>query len=259
MSTAQCLVCSQCYKKIQLGSQVVCNICQRKFHTVCVKVDKESAINALSSFANIVFNCDNCLQSSCDLVKKISLLSYEMEEMKSMLAQLISSNDNCNNSKNSANRSLPLLKTGLGDSMPQRSLASNAQSANLVRSSRCDIHAHDNLSMCATTQSVVGDGVVGDGVIAAAVSATVSSVDVAATNSNGAGAGYADVDVGSVSTLGGVSLEHGGWENVTRRKHKHKKRRVVVGENDNAELDVVVKKRWVHLSSFKNTVTEDQE
>lgn len=251
MSSSQNLVCSQCYKNIQFGSQIVCNVCQRKFHIICAKIDTESAVNALSSFANIVFNCDNCLQSSCDMVKKISLLSYEMEEMKSMLAQLISGSVNCNNSKNSAHRSLPLLKTCLG-SMPERSSSPYAQSANLVINR--NLHTRDDLNVNSTTRSVVGADA-GVGVAAATTSATVSAIDVGGSHLNCVGDGYVDVDAVSVSTLGGVSLEHGAWENVTRRKQK--KRRVVVGENNNAELDVVVKKRWVHLSSFKNTVTED--
>lgn len=43
---------------------------------------------------------------------------------------------------------------------------------------------------------------------------------------------------------------------MTRRKHN--KRRAVVGRNMNAELDVVTSKKWVHLASFKVTVTAER-
>lgn len=45
------------------------------------------------------------------------------------------------------------------------------------------------------------------------------------------------------------------WVNIKSRRNR---RKAIVGENNSDELQVVVKKKWIHLSSFKPNVTEDQ-
>ncbi|XP_017468893.1 PREDICTED: uncharacterized protein LOC108360932 [Rhagoletis zephyria] len=45
------------------------------------------------------------------------------------------------------------------------------------------------------------------------------------------------------------------WNTV--RHKKGSKQRNIIGRNENVELDVVVRKKWVHVSSFKPTVSEE--
>lgn len=51
------------------------------------------------------------------------------------------------------------------------------------------------------------------------------------------------------------SNTHDGWTTVRR---KRRNRVIAVGENDSTELDVAVKMKFLHISSFKTSVTEDQ-
>ena len=53
-----------------------------------------------------------------------------------------------------------------------------------------------------------------------------------------------------------VSADVDKWQNVTRRKKKMQSS-ALVGERKNVNLDVVVTKKWVHVSSFKPNVSHE--
>lgn len=250
MSSSQKLICSQCYKCIQKDCEVVCKICQCKFHKVCAKIVDEAAVNALLRFVNIVYNCDNCLQTSCELVKRISLLSYEVSELKSMFTQYIGCNTNNNNIR-VTHRSLP-SQNAVFDSIPSKNNVSNhavdavvgaAGGFNKPISSRvvagCSSQVESDVFVDAlhNVQNDVTDDI---GVVVADDGAA-AAVDVAA----------------DVACTGDNSVFGSEWSNVTKRRGNRNRRVVVIGDSDNAELDVVIKKKWVHISSFKPTVTED--
>lgn len=255
MPKSQNLICSHCFKNIQNKCEVICKICQRKFHKICAKVENEVVVNALSCFENIVFNCDNCLQASCDLVKKISLLTYEFEELKTMISQFIGTNTTNNKSKSVSHRSLPVLKTGLDSK-----LSSNCSSSNLpcIYDESQDVVGVPVVS-CVTINAKTVDVDVDAAVIAVAAAAN-ENVGVCAGVEN-----ITDVVTDDLNTVvdelvsvnDANSVNSNDWSNVTRRRDFRKRRVAVVGVNNNAELDVVVRKKWVHISSFKPTVTED--
>lgn len=99
-------ICSKCYKNIQNKCEIICEICQCKFHKICAKLENENIFKCLSDCENIVFNCDNCLHSSRDLIKKISLLTYEIQNLKALFSQFV-----CNASKNNKSNHLSLPVT----------------------------------------------------------------------------------------------------------------------------------------------------
>lgn len=242
------LICSACYKKILKDNVIVCKICQSKLHKFCAKIDNDKAVSALSNFENIVYNCDNCLQSGCDLVKKVSLLAYEIEELKSLFSQFVSSNNNNNDNSNLSHPSSSLIKTGF-ESAPRSNLISNFSSIESTIS--VDVCAASSLPIADNSAAVdnVGD-------IAVVAGDTVS--DSRAVNNAVDTLPNVDVFSDAVSevALGASSAVNAEWRNVTNRKQN--KRRVVVGKNTNSELDVVTKKKWVHLGSFKPSVTAER-
>lgn len=254
--TSISFICSKCYKNIQKNCEIVCNVCQTKFHKLCANVDNERAVNALENFENIVYNCDNCLQSSCELIKKISLLAYQIEELKSMFAQFVNANNSENNNKSASHRSLPVLKTGL-DSM-----------SNLQSNRSTNLSSIENAAVASSSNASENINVLGAAVNVRNVAAVVGlDGGVVANNVTLAGGGaigkmvmQSNVDEFSDAvseSVHDVNVNNARWNNVTTRKQR-KARVLVVGDNNNTELDVVVQKKWVHLSSFKNTVTEDQ-
>lgn len=246
------LICSACYKKIQKDSEIVCKICQCKLHKFCAKIDSDRAVNALASFNNIVYNCDNCLQSGCELVKKVSLLAYEIDELKSLFSQFISSYNKNNNTSNSSHRSFPLTQTGF-EHVSRSNLSSN-ESKNAVvvcanPSLPNDVGSASSKTVRIAVEDTVGDAGAAPGAAAAVGCNSVNNAVVSLLND--------DVFSDAVSEVAlGGSVANVGWTNVTRRKHT--KRRAVVGMNTNSELDVVTNKKWVHLASFKPTVTVDR-
>lgn len=296
------LICSVCFKKVQKDSVIVCKICKCKLHKFCAKIDNEKAVSALSSFVNIVYNCDNCLQSGCDLVKKVSILAYEIEELKFMFSQFLSSNNKNNDNSNSSHRSFLLSKTGLESdsrSQPLPDLSSidktitlpyvgdNAAANLTARVTVDDVSSNNNNNnnLSSSHRSVVltKTGLESDS--RSQLLPCVSSIEKTTTVDVCAGSSLPNVDdiaavddvvanalvvntvvatvpnddvfsdaVDEVPICAG-STNNAEWKNVAKRKQN--KRRAVIGMNKNAELDVVTKKKWVHLGSFKPTVTAE--
>lgn len=250
------IICSACYKSINKDSVIVCQICQIKLHKFCAKIDNDKAVAALSNFANIVYNCDNCLHSSSDLVKKVNFLTFQMDEMKLMLSQFISSKNVNNNNLNQSHRSSSLLQTGLEyDSRSKNDCLSTVKSSNFVPS--IDGSSFSVVGNTATVCSTDSSGAASVDIPVAVDAA--DSVDVV-TNANNEVPSLPNDDlfadaVSEVALVAG-SAANTEWTNVTRRKQH--KRRVVVGLSVNTELDVVTKMKWVHLASFKPTVTADR-
>lgn len=249
------IICSACYKSVNKVSAIVCNICHCKLHKFCAKIDNDRAVLALATFANIVYNCDNCLHSAGDLVKKVNHLTHQIDEIKMLLSQHLPVKPVNNNTINQSNWNSSLLRT----------VTENASCSKHVTLSTGK--SPTNLLSTDVSSLVVGDN--------AAVCSIDDVVAVSVNNSVALGAGDVVVDgIGRVNdalplpnddifddAMSDVVIDSGSaanavWKNVTMRKQN--KRRAVVGMNVNTELDVVTKMKWVHLSSFKPTVTVDR-
>lgn len=317
--SASVTFCSKCFKTILKNCTVVCEICQCKFHKFCAKIDDETAFNALTKYENLTYNCDNCLQSSRDLIQKISLLSYELNQIKSLLSQVLD-NVSVNNQLSRSHRNLPTSQTGILSVLPlpslsqTKSLNSSAllSSANKTKQNVInkptrkvavkDVNVHSSQISEALTDSAAADNslcvvdtasVVNAGVNTDATNA-ITLLDNACVNpslSSAASFEVAKLPVDSASVVNaGVNTDatnaitllddacvnltadnanselsvsafreevYSDWSRVTRRKKPSYKRREVVGVNNDSDLDVALKFKWVHLSSFKTSVSEE--
>lgn len=330
------ITCSKCFKTIQKNCSIVCEVCCCKFHKLCAKIDDDGAFNALNNFRNIVFNCDNCLLTSRNLIHKISLLSCEMEQIKMLLSQFLENNVKNNNLISSSHRSLPTNNTGLFPNLPipfrsqskqttstgsnnakqfaanysvasipatdatpptpSREFADNNSVAPIAVNNGAAACTSDNntglfpklptppvqskqaissigalLSVSNTEQIATnnfGASIAVNDAVAACTVDNISEMDTVAlieNNVNGDdyvfddtnGIGDVVIDNQSVSNANYGCNVNSEWNNVTRRKKPSRMRRVVFGQNNNSELAVALKFKWVHLSSFKPSVTEE--
>lgn len=298
------LTCSKCFKNIQKNCSIICEVCRCKFHKLCAKIEDDGAFNALNNFENIVFNCDNCLQTSRDLIQKISILSCEIEQIKMLFSQFLENNVKNNNKQSASHCSLPTKNTGL---FPKLSMPSLAQSKQTIGAQFSDSNAkqlaannsvaaiavNDAAAVCVgdnntglfpklpipslllskqTTTSIGTQSIANCDAPAAfavdnishleAVNVTeynVNSDEYAVDETNAVGGVVIDNQSISNATFGANNFVNvnSEWNNVTRRKKSARTRRVVFGQNNNSELEVALKYKWVHLSSFKTSVTEE--
>lgn len=274
--SASVTFCSKCFKTILKNCTVVCEICQCKFHKFCAKIDDETAFNALTKYENLTYNCDNCLQSSRDLIQKISLLSYELNQIKSLLSQVLD-NVSVNNQLSRSHRNLPTSQTGILSVLPLPSLSQtkslnssavlssvNKTKQNVINKPTRkvavkDVNVHSSQISEALTDSAAADNslcvvdtasVVNAGVNTDATNA-ITLLDDACVNLT------ADNANSELSVSAFREEVYSDWSRVTRRKKPSYKRREVVGVNNDSDLDVALKFKWVHLSSFKTSVSEE--
>lgn len=225
-------LCDKCFKKIDQQNFVTCNVCKCKYHRICAKLDDVNIVIALEQCKYIVYNCENCLSTASDLVSNVSLLSKEIKELKILISRLLTnSNNNC------------LLADELKQKEKQQSYApSTLHSSNSSSKVLVDAVLPNNRS------AVVFD--------AASLHQYTSKGKMDIHHPLTVVSNNVDDESDILSTVNPESLpSNTDWVNVRRRKKP--KKVICVGDNSNDELDVVVKKKWVHLSSFKPSVSED--
>lgn len=275
MSNAPC--CSICYKEFIGNCFVKCKICYAKFHNFCAGIDNDAEYKLLKKSINIVFNCNNCVKSSNDLIAVMSTLTSEIAELKIQLL-MFSKNNNTENilqlrsslpnavSKSTQFENYQPVRQPLHITSHKTShlITSPSHSAVNVVVPDCNDDNIRNANMCAVTNDTNDDAVVGG---RSAVDGSNVNLN---TNINSVNSSQRVIDTHSHSSLpisssyaatvtsqaeGDIPANNLPWSQVTR---KRKGRRVVFGVNTNSELDVIVNKKWVHLSSFKPSVTTDQ-
>lgn len=313
MSVATRSVCSKCFDYIDNNLHIICTICHRNFHNICANIDNLNALKLLNGNRNIVFNCDNCLSTSCGLVSTVYILSSEVNKLKSMvidLSKIVETNINnkstnvviannnalTNNSKNahiggvnkhiiaesndvvaaSANTSHS-LSMGNDAAVNNLGFTNSVLSSAIINADRVnDIVVDNTTSTQSQSNSLSGDAVnaeshlspvvakhgnfVRDEVVGVVGYVNNNTQDNPMSLANGTNVHSlpsknisCNANINMLpSTSNATSSE---WVNASKKKNKQK--RFVVGESDNTELDVIVRKQWVHLSSFKPSVTED--
>lgn len=248
--------CGGCFKAVG-GFFVKCIVCNGAFHKLCSGIDSDFEFKFLQSAKNVAYKCNGCSKASKDLVAMISMLSKEIIELKLLFHAYIGKNnisESVSSKKIQANTSGVLLNNNNNVSEsrknPTRAVVVAADHAdNLPGVSHSSPTRNVNTVRNVNTLDAVGDAVNSlHGVSVYDGNATVS-VNQSNNNAN------------AVTLTADNSKNNAGWTNVNRRKNHSKKpsksRRVIVGESNNMELDVVIRMKWVHLSSFKPSVTED--
>lgn len=290
-------LCANCFKPLNTEKYIKCNICSGKFHYICSDVSDHVFFEAVKKSKNIVFNCNDCLVSSSDLVSAVSVLSNEVRELKEMMRVLLgnvsattkftglstaidlapTSSAACNMPSHSPP---PLLNSSSLYSAPPSQSLLNCNTdvdvtilPSLPPTTTSIINAQPNASCVPAIRKAVTHSNTSD-TLSRVLVETDRSVIVPAkklqtdvTQSNmldvrtqvSTGDALSDVAAcGSVQlpNADNVPANNSNWTEVISRKTR--KKRIILGENDSLDLEVVVRKRWIHLSSFKPNVSEQQ-
>lgn len=252
-------LCAKCFKSLQSDKFVKCYICNSKFHLFCSGIDEQPAYGVLKKNKNIVFNCDDCFSISNDLVSAVCSLSNELRELKSSVNEMLRRNSNIANDLGAS--------TSRGHSTRPLSTVTAANAAvNDVTSKNNDM----NQTPIIMSEYVLDKTMVAkDFVVAEHTNAVVVGSNVRTEhNSNSTSVDHASMTSAETGMHDAISLpaSHADvnsnpahisdWVAVNRRKKNN--RMFVIGKNSTNELDVIARRKWVHISSFKPTVTEDQ-
>lgn len=226
MDTPPKSLCAKCFNSLT-SNFIKCHICRAKFHFLCARID-DKLCNLFKDNKNIVFNCNDCLSASSELITLISSMSAELRELKKPIISKISEE------MQELKLGFSELNKNIEQMKQEMHLTKQQQKVNANKQKYVDHRSHANVVVAGTSMSEKN-------CIDDASSSVVSYPTIAS-----------DVR----SNMYEAGNHHNDWTNVSRRKRRN--RVLVVGEKNSKDLDVVVKKKFLHLSSFKPTVTPEQ-
>lgn len=225
-------LCAKCFKS--LGSHyVTCHICKSRFHLLCSKMD-DKCVEILKNNVNIVFNCNDCLSASSDMISLISSISLELRELKqSIVSSLCEDVQGLKDEVNKLTKNNETVKNIQNKSKDKPNInIENKNKSNKINT--------NNVTLRSKTDFVSGTSNLYNSQCFENASSITSHEAASYVGSN----------------LFDAEIENNQWTQVRRRKRRN--RIVAVGDNDNNDLDVVVKKKFLHVSSFKPSVTSEQ-
>lgn len=230
MSSPPKTLCAKCFNSLTTKA-IACHICRAKFHVFCVELD-DKACNFFKEHKNIVFNCNDCLKASSEMISLISSLSSELREIKqTFISTLI--------------KDVKELKLGFNVLAKNHDKSKNKQNKNKNLSIQLANANKQNNNNNADQRSLA-DVIVGS-----------SNVLINEDNDDASSiTSYAAAVSEVASNMYETDNQTSGFTKVRRRKRKN--RVLAVGDNNTNELDVVVNKKYVHVSSFKPSVTADK-
>lgn len=269
-------LCAKCFKSLQSERYIRCKICAGKFHFICTDIISEvNVIDAVKPNKNIVFNCNECLLGSSDLVASFTALSLEVRELKLMLKEFI---DGSNENKKANNTGLTAsnahsnsLESGANmpsSNIQKQSIESNVNLSAVNGTASLPIPISipacsnvPNVDACVQTTDAANKSyahsLISTDVVADAVHDNIAVVADVSQPSDG-GSHYAALTVaknsGNVQNQVNIPANNAKWVDVVKKKNR---RKAVIGESENSDLDVVVQRKWVHLSTFKPSVSPE--
>lgn len=243
--------CGVCFKK---DCDLSCTICKKTFHIVCVDLDEVSVSTVLKNNRNIVYICDLCLDAASCMQKSINFLLNEVLELKANIKEFSNTRKECENNNN-------LVRDNISNSRLNKSKKNaKQQHTHVPTQTSVDMLSTQQLHRSNASQfpTLADDDIV----------VVDDAVDSAAHSSScmlrSRGQSFSCVPgVSSNSQSRHLPQQNEGVNltdfTVVRRKRQNKRKnaKVVFGDNDVGDLDVVSRKKWVHLSSFKSSVTEE--
>lgn len=226
-------LCAKCFKALN-GKFIACHICRAKLHFFCANVDTNIGELFVKN-SNIVFNCNDCLSVSSDLVARIASLTSEVRELKVLINSSLCAEVR-EIKKTVEKNNKPPSKEVHQQNANHYSETSGSDVVGTVQSLIIPVTSTGAQSMNKpSSQHVVS--------YAPSVS-SVSTNDVNAVNNRNE-----MFEPNHQASMG--------WETVQRRRRKGGK--VIFGENNVPnDLEVVATKKWIHISKFKPTVSCDQ-
>lgn len=331
-------LCAKCFKSLQSEKHVKCKICNGKFHYICSDVNESNTFEIMKKTKNIIYNCNDCLNASSDLVSAFCVLSNEVRELKLMIHEflnkpttqhavspLLESNKQmlpspADDEKSQALPSLPSTSITasslrLQPNVPanlQRSIGAHAITSRPSENTNSSGHATENNQLNSKQQILPSLPDVKKSQALPSTSTAASLMrfqhnlpanlqrsfgthtitNRPIENSHAANRGAENIPshqdntlthrVGEYTSTAACSSNHDSddvhiaieeRDNVTQAdknynpvnnaewvyaKSRRNRRKAIVGQNNTDELQVVVRKKWIHLSSFNPNVTEDQ-
>lgn len=243
MSSSNTL-CSKCFNAFKSPKFIACHICKARFHLICGNMDEKVAEH-FNNNKNLVFYCDHCLNLSSDLIVHISLLTKEISEIKESIT--------------AANNSVKVSHTICSTNVRDNNVYSNE---NNVKISRVNNNKNNKIINSANdgvrlSQQSVGVNctktLTSDDVFVDAVDAVGALCDVSLPTTSSFSAGNAVLkSQGSDLPANSTFSE---WSTVRNKNQKRQK--IVYGDSNEIALEVIPRKKWVHISSFKPSVTEE--
>lgn len=219
-------LCAKCFKSAKTNF-ISCHICKAKYHFLCVKINSEKFGGIFSENINIVFNCDDCLNATADMMSLLSSLSQELREIKETLfSQLSGDVKEMKQKFDDLSKDLEKVCKEPKIHASSAVVADNIQSANADR--------------CFSFHNVVGGHL---------------SLDKQPTQQHQTCDASSTISYPTAQSEVRSNMCDNDWTNVRRRKRRN--RVIAVGENETTDLGVVVKKKYIHISSFQTSVTPE--
>lgn len=220
-------LCAKCFNSLTINF-IKCHVCRAKFHFICAQID-DKLIDSFQENKNLVFNCNACLKASSELMSLISKISNELRELKSSIVSNL-----CEEVKELKQRFNVLAYN----------LETSSNKQKIIHSNKPYVHANNNNNN-ANQRSLA------DIVVNSSNMLDRQSVDDAGSSVTSYPTAVSEMQ----SNMHETDQQHSGWTNVRRRKRRN--RVLVHGENASNDLDVADKKKYLHISSLKPSVSPD--
>lgn len=269
--------CASCYRAVG-NIFVKCIICCGYYHKSCSCIESDEFL-LIKSSKNVLYCCNKCVDASQDMIAKVSDLSNQIIELKNLFIAYV----NENNAKESAlpkkekTRAKPnLSKQQRGRSPLRPSLSSNCNTlliskpviadhdANVVPTELTANKLNSKMRVRRESFCLSDDSINNAANVVVSTEPTISNGNEMKSNMrirrpSLCNSQYSDAHSNAATEnskekidIPAKNLE---WINVTSKRNR---KRAIYGDNNNEDLEVIADKKWIHLSSFKPTVTEDQ-
>lgn len=274
--------CVSCFRAVG-NLFVTCISCNGYYHKLCSGIINDHHFHLIKSSKNIVYNCNNCVNSCSDLYAKVSVLSEEIQELKQKFCSYENNKNATDRSsfKNKQKNAKECLNSNrdeqrrvhspLRDSFPSNSanlVSSGVNANNVVVAAEVNDNARHN-SVNVTTEPSNVNAVNSlnkirsrrDSICLADNPDSETEINASDLKSNEMRSRRESfcLSVSSASVAATakshIPVHNTEWIDV---KSKRKMKRSIFGANENNDLDVIANKKWIHLSSFKSSVTVEQ-
>lgn len=228
-------LCAKCFNALKTKS-IACHICRAKFHLICAKIEDKNC-ELFNNNKNVVYNCDNCLKVSSNMFQQICALTNEVAELKQTITTTQTISDDVQTLKLRFDELLNNLESSKTKSTINQQKVKNNNSNAIASYSVVSDKKNTRIQTAVNSQPMLSEA-------SSVLSLPTVASEVGLLNNNA----FEDDTQPNQNT--------NGWVSVQRRRRR--RRPVVLGTNTSDELEVVIVKKWIHLSSFKPTVETDQ-
>lgn len=268
-------VCAGCCKAVG-GVFVKCINCNELFHEICSGLESEHVFELVKYNRNIAYICNKCADSSIDLNARVSMLSEEIQELKTLFHAYVKKNNAkenvlLKNDEKTAEINLHEVRSPLRDSCSSNSPNCNTLNFSNEVNAVNKLHHDANLNVVVPAEPVLKSANVrirrrslclidddtshNEVVVTNKVDHDLNSTTARMRKERS----FSDNTISNAATAEcqaekDIPVNETDWIHVSKRNRKND----MCGDNNNNELEVIANTKWIHLSSFKPTVTVDK-